>query len=520
MIPRLLRLAVLFSCACAASAQTTVPPPQQPARDTPAQKEAQAVPSGKISGQVLTGDTGRPLKRARVYASAAELREGRATITDDAGRYELSELPAGRYTVTVSKVGFIALSYGQRRPLQAGTPLQLGDGQQMKGVDFRLPRGGAIAGRISDEDGEPMPGATVRVMRYQYQQGDRRLVMAGASTTDDKGQYRVWGLMPGDYYVTATARGFMPAIGALLGPAGPGPGFAGRGGGPGGGRFGAFFGAADQQELVAYAPTYFPGAPSVNDATPVTLAISQEALDVSFALQLVRTAQVTGRVSNADGTPVTSGTVTMAPEDSSAAAGGGRGQFGLNYAGRIQWDGSFSIANVPPGRYTLRARGGDGDRPQYAQQPLTVAGGDVSNVAVLLAAGGTIAGSVKFEATQLPLPGDVTQIRITAPPADGGQFATSTARVERDGQFTFDGVPDGQRFIRAGGAPRGWSLKSVTIGGRDVVDTPIQVRSGQTISNVMLLFTDRQTQISGTVMTQQGAAVTDYTVLAFPVDET
>ena len=218
--------------------------------------------------------------------------------------------------------------------------------------------------------------------------------------------------------------------------------------------------------------------------------------------------------------PVTSGTVTMAPEDSSAAAGGGRGQFGLNYAGRIQWDGSFSIANVPPGRYTLRARGGDGDRPQYAQQPLTVAGGDVSNVAVLLAAGGTIAGSVKFEATQLPLPGDVTQIRITAPPADGGQFATSTARVERDGQFTFDGVPDGQRFIRAGGAPRGWSLKSVTIGGRDVVDTPIQVRSGQTISNVMLLFTDRQTQISGTVMTQQGAAVTDYTVLAFPVDET
>ena len=81
-------------------------------------------------------------------------------------------------------------------------------------------------------------------------------------------------------------------------------------------------------------------------------------------------------------------------------------------------------------------------------------------------------------------------------------------------------MPDGQRFIRASGAPRGWSLKSVTIGGRDVVDTPIQVRSGQTISNVTLLFTDRQTQISGTVTTQQGAAVTDYTVLAFPVDET
>src|SRR5205823_6695863 len=124
----------------------------------------------------------------------------------------------------------------------------------------------------------------------------------GLATTDDKGQYRVWGLMPGDYYVTATARGFMPIVASLLGAAGPAPGFAGRGGGPGAGRLGAFVGAADQQEPVAYAPTYFPGAPSVNEATAVTLSISQEALDVSFALQLVRTARITGRASSADGT--------------------------------------------------------------------------------------------------------------------------------------------------------------------------------------------------------------------------
>src|SRR5439155_415019 len=83
---------------------------------------------------------------------------------------DLTELPAGRYTLTVSKSGFISLSYGQRRPLQAGTPLQLGDGQQLKGVDFQLPRGSAIAGRVLDEDGDAMPGVAVRVMRYQYQQ--------------------------------------------------------------------------------------------------------------------------------------------------------------------------------------------------------------------------------------------------------------------------------------------------------------------------------------------------------------
>src|SRR2546428_7196786 len=157
-------------------------------------------------------------------------------MADESGSFEGTDLPGGRYTVAVSKTGFIALSYGQRRPLQAGTPLQLLDGQQLKSIDFRLPRGGAIAGRILDEDGEAMPGATVRVMRYQYLQGDRRLVQAGTAQTDDKGSYRVWGLMPGDYYVTATARGVggLAGFGALGGlDVGGGSGRGGRGG-PGG----------------------------------------------------------------------------------------------------------------------------------------------------------------------------------------------------------------------------------------------------------------------------------------------
>src|SRR5207253_163015 len=171
--------------------------------------------------------------------------------------------------------GFVALSYGQRRPLQAGTPLQLGDGQQLKGIQFQLPRGSVIGGRVLDEDGEAMPGVMVRVMRYQYLQGERRLTPAGGGQTDDKGQYRVWGLMPGDYYVTAVARGgpagavpfgaFGP--GALGGPGGGGPGgggarggfggFAGRGGrgGPGAGP------AGNDQESINYAPTYYPGLP-------------------------------------------------------------------------------------------------------------------------------------------------------------------------------------------------------------------------------------------------------------------
>src|SRR5262245_30260640 len=187
--------ALVVAIGIAVSAQQPPPPgslgaPQQPTRDTSAQqnKDTPPTPVGRITGRVVAADNGRPVKRARVFASAAELPGGRGALTDDQGIFDLAELPAGRYTLTVSKSGFVSLSYDQRRPLQAGTPLQLGDGQQLKGVDFRLPRGSAIAGRVLDEDGDVMPGVSVRVMRYQYLQGDRRLTPAGAAQTDDRGQ--------------------------------------------------------------------------------------------------------------------------------------------------------------------------------------------------------------------------------------------------------------------------------------------------------------------------------------------
>src|SRR5262252_2818460 len=284
-------LVVLGAVAAAQQTPGQIAPPQpssgsqQPARDTPAQPQNVApTPTGRITGAVVASDNGRPVKRARVFVSAVELPGGRGVLTDDQGIFDLTELPAGRYTLTVSKSGFVSLSYGQRRPLQAGTPLQLADGQTLKGIQFQLPRGSVIGGRVLDEDGEAMPGVMVRVMRYQYLQGERRLTPAGVGQTDDKGQYRVWGLMPGDYYVNAVARG--SAFGGPFGFGGPG----GPGGGPGGpaagaraalggrgGRGGPGPGApvGNDQEQTNYAPTYFPGVGSVNEAKPIAVGLSQ-----------------------------------------------------------------------------------------------------------------------------------------------------------------------------------------------------------------------------------------------------
>jgi hypothetical protein len=507
---------------------------QRPSRDTSAQPAP--TPTGKISGRVTTADTGRPVKRARVFVTAVELPGGRGAMTDDTGLFELTELPAGRYTLTVSKSGFVSLSYGQRRPLQAGTPLQLGDGQELKGIEFRLPRGGVISGRVIDEDGEPVAGAMVRVMRYQYLQGDRRLTPAGNGQTDDRGQYRVWGLMPGDYYVNALTR--LPGLGGGrgFGPAGGGPGGAvgpgggpivgrgGRAGGPGidvgaiaalgGAQVAAFFGGGGDDQPVNYAPTYYPSATAVNDARPVTVGISQEVQDIVISLQLVRTSRIAGRVLSPDGTPATNGNVNVMSEN----AGTRGAQIGANFGGRIQGDGSFAIANVPPGRYVLRARGDNANTPLFGTLPLSVDGSDVNDVAVVLSAGSTITGTITFLPGSSPAPA-LNQVRIGAPSTDQSAFGPQqNARVDNDGRFTLAGVPTGPHLIRPQGNMRGWSLKSVVLDGRDITDTPIEIRAGQALSNVAITFTDKVSEVNGTITTETGTPMPDYTVLAFPTD--
>jgi protocatechuate 3,4-dioxygenase beta subunit len=482
---------------------------QQPARDTSAQKEAAPVPTGRITGHVVAGDNGRPVKRARVFAAAAELEGGRGMLTDDNGVFDFTELPAGRYTITASKSGFVSLSYGQRRPLQSGTPLQLVDGQQLKDINFQLPRGSVIGGHVLDEDGDAMPGVMVRVMRYEYLQGERRLTPAGNGQTDDKGQYRVWGLMPGDYYINAVARSGGP--GGFGGPGGPGN-FGGRGGGRGGGP--AVPGASSSVEQVNYAPTYYPGVPSIADAKPVTVGLGAETLDINFGMQLVRMSRLSGHIENPDGTPVTSGNVNLTADTSASRSN----QIGMSFGGRIDWDGSFAINGVPPGRFTLRARGNDSDTPQFASQPVTVNGDDLSGITVVLSGGATVSGTVTFQTASTSTP-DLSQFRISAPPVDQGSFGPQpNARVDKDGHFTLEGVPAGGHLFRSGGNTRGFILKSVTVNGRNVTDTPVELRSDETVSGVAIVFTDQQNEINGTLTTEQGAPLSEFTILVFPTD--
>ena len=139
---------------------------QLPPRDvTGAGSGDQEAGTAIIRGRVVTSDSGAPVRRAQVRAQAGELRANRLVSTDAQGRFEFKDLPAGRWNLTASKAGFMTLRFGQRRAFEAGSPIEISEGQVMERADFSLPRGAAITGRVFDEFGEPVANARVQVLR-------------------------------------------------------------------------------------------------------------------------------------------------------------------------------------------------------------------------------------------------------------------------------------------------------------------------------------------------------------------
>jgi len=489
-----------------------------------------------VTGRVVAADTGRPVKRARVFVTggAGGGRGGGTATTDDQGRYSITGLAAGSYSITASKSGFVDAVFGQRRPLQPGTPVQLADGQSAPNIDLRLTRGGVITGHVLDEDGEALPRALVTVQRYQYQRGERQLQPVGGDQTDDRGQFRVFGLPPGDYYVSASAAGLEQVLGrglqqlavAALG------GRGGRGAGPGAL---AQFVAPAEPEPTGYAPTYFPGVVNAPDAGRVPVGPGQEVSGIDFQIQLVALATVTGIVVGAD-----EGTnVMMTPQDS--GGGGPLARLGGQLLmGRVQADGTFSIASVPPGRYVAIARsgggrGGGGGEPRVGTQPVVVNGQNIEGITLALQPGITLSGNITVESSGTPAPADYSVFRVDAPEVNplpfggggrgGGPLGGGGGRSEKNGTFTVPNLLPGPHYIRvSGGGVQGagqssWTVKSVTVGGQDVSDAPIDIKPGQNVENVSVVLTDRTTELSGTVRNGKNEGVAALTVIVFSAEQ-
>jgi hypothetical protein len=471
----------------------------------------QAAGTAVIRGRVVSADNGTPIRRAQVRAQSGELRANRLVSTDAQGRFEFKDLPAGRWNLTASKAGFMTLRYGQKRSFEAGSPIEIADAQVMERADFALPRGAAIIGRIFDEYGDAVANARVQVLRYQTVQGQRRLTPAGGGDqTDDTGSYRIYGLAPGDYYISATLR-------AANGP---------------------FF-DDNNSDTTSYAATYYPGTGSVVDAQRITLGVGQEQPNVNFALQPVRTVKITGTALNSMGTALSNGMVTLMPADGVGGPGGGPAIFAFGGGnGRVRPDGSFTIANVAPGNYTLMAVTGPGGRGggfairiggpggaglddiEMATIPLTVGSEDVTGLTVVASRGASLSGNVvAAEGSVAKL--STNQIQIVAQAANGqflpGPLGNRPTRVEDDGTFVLTGLT-GQKFIRVNGLPQEWTLKAVMFNGVDVTDSALEFSGSTENSGLQIIVTDKVSDLNGKVTTAKGEITRDYTVVVFPDD--
>ena len=489
----------------------------QPPRDTSALDPT--IGSAALSGRVVTRDTGTAVKRAMVILATENTRDGRTTQTDDNGRYRFTDLQAGRYTVRVIKPGFTTVAYGQKHPHQPALPIQVDGGLQLRNVDIALPRGSVITGHVVDEDGEPMATAIVSVLRYAYRQGQRQIERVRNDSTDDRGQYRVFDLEPGDYFVSVV----LPSrrVGSVGGPGGRG-GRGGRGGG--GGAVGPVVqsgASVEDPDALGFAPTYYPGVTMLRDATPLTVGLSQEVSGVNFAAQLVRMARVDGRVFGPDGAPAFRTQVLLTAAETTM----GR-VLRVPLSGRVGRDGYFEVHGVPPGSYTVQAvpgRGRRGGDQLYASQRIAIDGQDITDLTLMLRRGAEIRGRIRFDRNQ-PDWSDLERLRVTTSPLDPnrtpfGRRGAAGGGVEADGSFALSDIGGGRRLIRMNRLPDDLQLKAVYVDGRDMIDAPLEFYPGQTVSSVTLVLTEQITELTGMVHDDRGDALTAFTVIAFSTDE-
>ena len=168
-----------------------------------AQTPAKA-PSASISGRVTIDGKGVAgiTVAATTSSSPLDNRTVAKTTTDDDGKYQLTELAAGQFTIMPLTKAFVVGTSGAFKP--PGQSITVADGETIIKIDFALVRGGVITGRITDTDGRPVIGERVNVVaKDATDTGPAVTVFDGPrNRTDDRGIYRVYGLSPGNYKVS------------------------------------------------------------------------------------------------------------------------------------------------------------------------------------------------------------------------------------------------------------------------------------------------------------------------------
>ena len=521
----IVRPQIVFVAAVACGAALAA---QAPARDA----RRSTAGTGTISGVVLIdGPAKQPARRARVTLTTLDRASpGQTATTDDDGTFVFRGLPAGRFEVQAFKPPYLRASYGASRPDRDGTPIVLNADGSVTNLVLRMVRGGVITGVVRDTRGRPLPGLDVRALKFGYNAvtGERSLTPpVGGSTarSDDRGEYRVYGLPPGGYLVVVvppvSGRG-NEGIRRLTSDEVQRALLAARSGGAVSPTERAA--TAPANPLVNHAPVFHPGATDIRAASRIDLGPSEERAGVDIAAQLVPTATISGTITSPSGALPQMLTVQLwtATETELPAASGLRGT-----STPPRPDGSYVFQSVAPGTYTIKAvigrgRGAAPNQPtQWAAADVNISGQDL-DVPLTLQPGVAINGRVVFEGARQPSAAELQTLALAlvAPGSGGASAFPGGGRVDANGRFTFAGVvPDVYRFTAAwsSAAANNWTMKSSTANGRESFEAPLRVNPGETLEWT-ITYTDKPTGLAGVLQDSSGRAATDYYILVFSAE--
>jgi hypothetical protein len=448
---------------------------------------------------MVTKDPGsEPVKKALIELIAESQSDGGnyTALTGVDGGFRIENIVPGRYRMFVERSGYQEIDKHRRRT--EGRVLTLTAGQDLKDLTIRLQAAAVIEGRVTDEDGDPLPEAQVAVLRQTFGAGRSHWEQVGAERTNDLGEYRIPGLSAGSYFVSVTPppdfRSLIEANG-LISAAAPHNGAA----------------ASEKPAPAAYQTTYYPGTRDRGQAASIQLHAGDD-FPVNFSLTPSPSFTIRGSVVNLP--PGFTAAIMLQSKDFSLVLNGAE----------MHKDGSFEIRDVAPGAYTILATVDNPPVPMMARQDLQIGSANVEGLKLAPQTGGSIRGRLHMEAGSTARP-DPSQMLLLLRSADGdddafGAFTmqedfSTLAHVNADSSFEWKNVPAGRYSVQISDASAmpDWFLKSVTAG-RDGADSGFSVSSGTTTLD--LVASANGAVADGIATNQKDEPVPDAVVVAVP----
>jgi beta-lactamase regulating signal transducer with metallopeptidase domain len=436
-----------------------------------------------VRGQVVDARSGRPVPDARVVISGGD-RSGAAS-TNAEGRYEVSGLVPGDYSVDVRARGYVPARYGQREATEPGSMLEVGGGRYTTGINVRLEAAGAVTGRVFDDRGEGLAGVEVELLADRLMPDGIRPVGVGFAQTEAEGAYRFDDVLPGDYYVRAYV------------PPSVRPSRGGRG--------------------QVYGSTFYPGVSRHELGQRLRLSSGQELFGVDFPLATVPTRRVSGVVVDPAG--------ALRPRIRVHLRAIGQNSTDVQYDTDVESNGRFEVANVVPGDYLINVfePGSMTSRWTRASRSLSV-DDDVVDLELRARLGARIEGRVIRDAlaTRSLDPAGVSvtfEYRLSGDRTSGFGWGGIIARglggamrMGPDGVFSIES-PGGMSVIRISELPPNWTVKAVRLEGTDITDQEIDF--GEGVRQVEVVLTDRVSRVRGSVVERTGRRVAGGSVIVF-----